>query len=437
MMTVFDELNDPKACERHLARLRETFPELGVGAFLVRDTSNIQWLTAFDDVFDEEAAHALYVCPDHAWLHTDSRYVTACENAARHKPLEVSAERETHAQFAAKLWGALSASAEKGESAGTGGATEEAAFAKSAEMYESSVQESCICADLAETGCGIRANAQILQEGAGSKRLGIEDGVSLAEYRRLQKAFAEADAEEPFVETDGVVVGLRAVKDRYEIARMRGAQSITDAAFEHIVRYMRSGMMERQVQLELEEFMLRHGAQGLAFPSIVATGPNGASPHAIPGATMLEAGQCVVLDFGARSYGYCSDMTRTVFLGEPDPEMRAAWDALREANESVEAMLRPGVTGKEAHERAEEVLAAAGFGGRMGHGLGHGVGIDIHEEPVLAPRNERPLVAGNVVTVEPGIYLPGKFGMRLEDFGVVTDTGFDVFTNSTHDLVVI
>ena len=104
-MTVFDELNDPKACERHLARLRDAFPELGCGAFLVRDTSNIQWLTAFDDVFDEEAAHALYVCPDHAWLHTDSRYVTACENAARLKPLEVSAERETHAQFAAKRWG--------------------------------------------------------------------------------------------------------------------------------------------------------------------------------------------------------------------------------------------------------------------------------------------------------------------------------------------
>ncbi len=335
-MTVFDELNDPKACERHLARLRETFPDLGVRALLVRDTSNIQWLTAFDDVFDEEAAHALYVCPDHAWLHTDSRYVTACENAARHKPLEVSAERETHAQFAAKRW--------------------------------------------SDRGAG-----------AVDALLGIEDGISLAEC----------------------------------------------AAFEHIVRYMRPGMMERQVQLELEEFMLRHGAQGLAFPSIVATGPNGASPHAIPGATMLEAGQCVVLDFGARSYGYCSDMTRTVFLGEPDPEMRAAWDALREANESVEAMLRSGVTGKEAHERAEGVLAAAGFGGRMGHGLGHGVGIDIHEEPVLAPRNERPLVAGNVVTVEPGIYLPGKFGMRLEDFGVVTDDGFDVFTNSTHDLVVI
>lgn len=381
-MTVFDELNDPKACERHLARLRETFPELGVGAFLVRDTSNVQWLTAFDDVFDEEAAHALYVCPDHAWLHTDLRYVTACENAVRHKPLEVSAERETHAQFAAKRWGGRPA-------------------------------------------------------GAADAVLGIEDGVSLAEYRRLQKAFAEADAGEPFVETDGVVVGLRAVKDRYEIARMRGAQSITDAAFEHIVRYMRPGMMERQVQLELEEFMLRHGAQGLAFPSIVATGPNGASPHAIPGATMLEAGQCVVLDFGARSYGYCSDMTRTVFLGEPSERLRSGYAAIRDANEQVEAVLRPGMTGKEAHELAEHVLAEHGFAGKMGHSLGHGVGIDIHEEPLLSPRNGAPLAPGNVVTVEPGVYLAGDFGMRLEDFGVITENGYEVFTQSTHEMIVL
>ena len=152
---------------------------------------------------------------------------------------------------------------------------------------------------------------------------------------------------------------------------------------------------------------------------------------------MLEAGQCVVLDFGAKSYGYCSDMTRTVFLGEPEGQMRAAWDTVRAANEAVEALLRPGVTGREAHERAETVLAEGGFAGAMGHGLGHGVGLDIHEEPVLSPRNPEPLVEGNVVTVEPGIYLPGKFGMRLEDFGVVTDDGFEVFTKSTHEMVVI
>ena len=152
---------------------------------------------------------------------------------------------------------------------------------------------------------------------------------------------------------------------------------------------------------------------------------------------MLEAGQCVVLDFGARSYGYCSDMTRTVFLGAPEGQMLAAWETMRRANEAVEAMLRPGVTGKEAHELAEQILSEGGFGGKMGHGLGHGVGLEIHEEPVLSPRNEKPLVTGNVVTVEPGIYLPGQFGMRLEDFGVITETGFDVFTSSTHEMVVI
>ena len=218
---------------------------------------------------------------------------------------------------------------------------------------------------------------------------------------------------------------------------MRAAQAITDAAFSYIIGYMRPGMTEREVQLELEDYMLRHGASGLAFSSIVATGANGASPHAIPGGTRLEAGQCVVMDFGAKVHGYCSDMTRTVFLGAPEGEMLRAWETMRRANEEVEAMLGPGITGTQAHEHAEHVLEEGGFGGRMGHGLGHGVGIDIHEEPVLSPRNEAPLEAGNVVTVEPGIYLPGKFGMRLEDFGVVTEHGFDVFTQSTHELVVL
>ena len=130
-------------------------------------------------------------------------------------------------------------------------------------------------------------------------------------------------------------------------------------------------------------------------------------------------------------------MTRTVFLGKPDGEMAAAWETLRHANEAVEAMLAPGVTGAQAHQLAEDVLAQGGFGGKMGHGLGHGVGLDIHELPVLSPRNPVPLEQGNVVTVEPGIYIEGSFGMRLEDFGVVTADGFQVFTASSHEMVVI
>lgn len=384
----------PGAAARRLERLRKACVDQRMGAFLVRDTSNIAWLTAFDGVFDDESAHALLVDPQAAVLHTDSRYSEAARAAALPEgSIVVDAQRATHAEFAAKSVAALR-----------------------------------------EKGCG-RAS----QEGACGQAprfdLGIEDSLTLSNYRALESAFAESAVN--LRETSGFVLGLRAVKDASEIARMKAAQAVTDAAFAHIVGFMRVGMTEREVQIELEDFMRRHGADGLAFSSIVATGPNGASPHAIPGATRLEAGQCVVLDFGARAYGYCSDMTRTVFLGQPDARMRSAYEAIRAANEQVEALLGPGVTGKEAHELAERVLAEAGFAGKMGHGLGHGVGIDVHEEPVLSPRNDRPLAAGNVVTVEPGVYLPGEFGMRLEDFGVITETGFEVFTRSSHDPVVL
>ena len=135
--------------------------------------------------------------------------------------------------------------------------------------------------------------------------------------------------------------------------------------------------------------------------------------------------------------GYCSDMTRMVFLGEPDAKLADAYAVLRRANEQVEAQLAPGMTGKEAHELAERVLADGGFGETMGHGLGHGVGVEVHELPVLNARNDKPLAIGNVVTVEPGIYLPGEFGMRLEDCGVITAVGYEVFSEIGHDMVVI
>ena len=402
--------------ENRIARLREVMAQQEMGAFYVRDVSNIQWLTGFDDVFDGEPAHALYVDERRAVLHTDSRYANACETAAAALGLavEVDVRKASHADFAAELW------------------------------YESA-----------------RGRSERV-------RFGIEDGITLAEYRKLTSAFgkkaqqlveageAPAHAEPPIPdvcqasdpchtavlplrlrETTGLVVGLRAIKDADEVRRMKAAQAITDAAFSHIVGFMRPGMTEREVQLELESFMLRAGAQGLAFSSIVATGANGANPHAIPGETRLEAGQCVVMDFGARAQGYCSDMTRMVFLGQPDARLREAYAVLRRANEEVQAVLRPGMTGRQAHELAERILAEGGFEGRMGHGLGHGVGLDVHEEPVLASRNDEPLVPGNVVTVEPGIYLPGEFGMRLEDFGIVTETAFERFTQSTHEMMII
>lgn len=384
------------AAQERLSRLKRACAEEGLDGMAIRDTANIAWLTAFRQVFDEEQAHVAFVGAnaDEVLIHTDSRYVTALEREAADTVFRIDAEVVSFSQWIHAAW----------------------------ERYRSCMSE----------------------EGHTARCFGIEDSMSLAQFRALERAFFPQNDEEltaetvlPFVETSNLILKLRAQKDDFEIRRCKAAQAVTDAAFEHIVDYMRPGMTERNVQLELDRFMLENGADGLAFPTIIACGENGASPHAIVSDKKLEAGQCVVMDFGACWEGYCSDMTRTVFLGEPSSQMQAAWECLRHANESVEAMLRPGITGRAAHELALSVLEEGGFGGRMGHGLGHGVGIEIHEEPVLSPRNEDPLVAGNVVTVEPGIYIPGSFGMRLEDFGVITEEGFEVFTQSTHEMVVI
>ena len=366
-----------------LQLMRDEMARRELQALFLRDESTIKWVTGFDGVFDGEGAFALLVTADQALLHTDSRYAVATLRAAEGTPFTVSLEPKTHAAVA------LEALPKTGETA-----------------------------------------------------LGLESTLMLGEYNRFLNYADELTRENPSMtlvtlDAAGLGVGLRAVKDTNEIRRMRAAQAITDAGFQFLIDTVKPGMTEREIQVELEFFMLRHGAEGLAFSSIIATGENGASPHAIPGETRLEAGQCVVCDFGARSQGYCSDMTRMLFLGEPSPKMAEAYGIMRLANESVQAALKPGMTGAEAHQMAEDILAEGGFGGKMGHGLGHGVGIDIHEEPNLSPRNPNPLQPGNVVTVEPGIYLPGEFGMRLEDFGVITPTGFDVFTQSSHEMVII
>lgn len=370
--------------ESHLNRMRACMREEGMACFCCTDLSNVKWLTAFDNVFDDEPAHLAFVSDDEAVLHTDSRYADAACRAACGGPWKVDASGGFHARWVADK---LSRDGRKAP-------------------------------------------------GDGLPALAIEDSMSLAAFRRFEKSFEEKELP-PAIETSDFVLKLRAVKDDVEIEAMKAAQAITDAAFEHIVSFMRVGMTEREVQLELEEAMRRLGAEDLAFSSIVASGANGAAPHSIPGEKVLESGDMVVLDFGARKGGYCSDMTRTVCMEYATEEAKRVYEAVRNANEAVERMLRPGVTGAEAHELAECILEHAGYGGKMGHGLGHGVGIDIHERPNLSSRNTEPLCAGNVVTVEPGVYLGGILGCRLEDFGVITPDGFEVFTQSTHELVII
>lgn len=374
--------------EVRLDRMRKKMDESGLAGFYCRDISNVKWLTEFKGVFDDEPAHLALVTSKKAFVHTDSRYRDACERAAAGSSWIIDGCGGGHAEWASRGFSA----AEVASGDGFG--------------------ESAYC-------------------------LGIEDDISLREYRGIQLAFGGLKRPFDLVETESFVKKLRAVKDESEISAMRAAQAITDAAFEHIVGFMREGMTELQVKLELEDAMRRLGADGLAFESIVASGENGAAPHSIAGERRLQAGDMVVMDFGARKFGYCSDMTRTVCIGEATPQAKEVFAAVREANEAVEAMIRPHRSGSDMHHLAEDVLAHHGFAGKMGHGLGHGVGIDIHELPVLSPRNSAPLVPGNVVTVEPGVYLPGEIGCRLEDFGVVTEDGYEVFTKSTHELVII
>lgn len=368
--------------DSRIRSLRAKMASAGLDALYVRGLSNVAWLTGFEGVFDGEPAHAVVLTAADCVLHTDSRYFDALEQRASGTGIWIDGSRKAHSAF------------------------------------------------LRDMAAGISPD----RPGA-ALRVGIEDSISLAEFRSLQKALAEAEVQ--LVELDGFVEGLRQVKDEAEIDAMRKAQAITDSAFAFIVEAMHAGMTEREVQLMLDNFMLEEGAEGLAFSTIVATGAHAASPHAIPGDTKLQPGDAVVMDFGARFGGYCSDMTRTVFVGQPSEELQRAFSVLRRANEECEAMVRAGVCADAVHAHAEQVLAEGGFEGAMGHSLGHSVGIDIHESPNLSPRNGEPLAAGNVVTVEPGIYLPGKFGMRLEDFGVVRSGGYEVLTQSTHEMVIV
>ncbi|MBQ6453511.1 MAG: aminopeptidase P family protein [Coriobacteriales bacterium] len=265
-------------------------------------------------------------------------------------------------------------------------------------------------------------------------RVGIEDDISLREYRHLCERLGDAVE---LVETRDLILGLREVKTQCELELIRAACRITDATFEHMCAWLRPGVTERQAALELERFMNEAGSQMPSFATIVCAGANAASPHHIPNDTVIEKGDLVLMDFGAVVDDYHADMTRVVAMGQPSEHQQHIYDIVRQANEVVQAYLAPGVTGIEAHQLAASIIATEGYGEYFGHGLGHGVGLQIHESPNLNTRNGRELVPGNVVTVEPGIYLPGDLGVRLEDMGVITAGGFESFYTSTHELVVI
>jgi Xaa-Pro aminopeptidase len=263
-------------------------------------------------------------------------------------------------------------------------------------------------------------------------RIGFEaDAVSYASWETLASGALE------LVPRRGLVEALRAVKDDGELDAIRRAGEITSQAYERLAEERFTGRTERDLAWRLDELFHELGAYAPAFETIVASGPNGAKPHARPTDRVVEAGETVVIDAGAMVDGYCADCTRTFATGPLPDELKSAYTTCLEGQLAGLNEVSAGVTGVDADAAARERIEAAGLGEKFGHGLGHGVGLDVHEAPRLSRESSDTLAAGNVVTVEPGVYLEGLGGIRIEDLVIVTDGEPEVLTSSTKDLVTV
>ncbi len=266
-------------------------------------------------------------------------------------------------------------------------------------------------------------------------RLGFEEAhLSVSKYALLRERL---EARVELAPTAGLVESLRAVKDPAEIAAVRAATVLSDAAFQRLLEDGLAGRTEREVAIALDHDMIVRGARRPSFDAIVAAGPHGALPHAAPRDVEIRHGDMVVIDWGAELDGYCSDCTRTVAVGEAGAEAAEVYEIALQAQLTGLDAVRADRAAVEVDAAAREVIEAAGYGERFGHGLGHGVGLEIHEAPTLRRTSKDRLQPGNVVTVEPGIYLPGRFGVRIEDLVVVREDGCEVLTSIPKDLIRI
>jgi Xaa-Pro aminopeptidase len=355
-----------------LPRLRTRFDDAGIDALLVTRLPNVRYLTGFTG-----SAGMLFVSAAEAVLVTDGRY------------------RE-----------------QAGEQVAGSGAT--------------------VRVDVGTTQARQREILQAVAAGTG--HLGLEaHAVSWAQ----QRAFAgEWFPDVELLATEHVVEAFRMVKDEGEVARVRAACAIADDALAEVLPSLRDGPTERDFALRLEFAMRERGASGVSFDPIVASGPNGAKPHARPSDRRIAPKELVVIDFGCVVDGYCSDMTRTVSVGDPGADARRLWDTVLVAQRAGRDAVAVGVECAAVDRACRDVIDDAGWGDAFVHGTGHGVGLEIHEDPRVAATAGGTLAAGHVVTVEPGVYLPGVGGVRIEDTVVVTTDGFVALTEFPKDLVL-
>jgi Xaa-Pro aminopeptidase len=359
--------------EPRLASLRRRMAEDSLPAVLVTGVSNMRFITGFESVFDDGINAACLVTSEISRFYTDRRYSEAATSAAQGTPWAIRVPEES--------------------------------------LYI----EACLEA----------------REG-GVTELVLESSIPYGRFKFIAEQFVGSVRV-----VDRVIEEIRQVKTSHELERIEAAAKLTDRAFDHILGMLAPGLTEREVALELEFFMRRNGSDDVAFDPIVASGPNSARPHASVSDRVIEGGDFLKLDFGARVSGYCSDMTRTVVIGAASDRQREVYEAVRAANEVGVAAVRAGVIAREVDAAARGSLAAADFGEYFTHGLGHGVGLDVHEMPTLGQRSHDSLRMGAVVTIEPGVYIPGFGGVRIEDLVVVEERGGRVLSESSRDLIEV
>lgn len=273
---------------------------------------------------------------------------------------------------------------------------------------------------------------EVLQSQGLGKLGGEECSLSHDDYLAYEAAIGTT-----LVPAQQLIMDLRAAKSEEEIALMKQAQAITDRAFASILTFLRPGVTEQAVAAELMYSMMKDGAQRMSFDPIVVTGARSSMPHGVPGQTVIQPGDFVTMDFGCVYGGYCSDMTRTVAIDFATKEMKKVYHTVLEAQLAGIAAAKAGVLGKDVDRAGRDVIAAAGYGDCFGHGFGHSLGLDIHESPNASPAGNKPMPLGCVCSAEPGIYLPGKFGVRIEDVIVFRENGCEVLTKSPKELIIV
>ncbi|MBQ9044472.1 MAG: aminopeptidase P family protein [Oscillospiraceae bacterium] len=278
-----------------------------------------------------------------------------------------------------------------------------------------------------------RAILKQLLETHGITRLGAEDGCLTHQQFTMYEKLLGC----PLQNAQGILNRLRSEKQPHELEYLRAAQDITDAAFAEVLKRIRPGVTEREIAAELVYQMLLRGAEGNSFDPIVVAGARGSMPHGVPSDAKVQAGDFVTMDFGCLKGGYCSDMTRTVAVGHVTDEMRTVYDTVLRAQLAGIAIARAGVSGAAIDGAARDVITEAGYGEYFTHSFGHSLGLDIHEAPNCTPTNQFPMPEHTVCSAEPGIYIPGRFGVRIEDVMHLTKDGAEVLTHSPKELIIV